>query len=1049
VRRDPTQGIHVKDATEIYVNNSYEMFEVMQAGSKNRSIASTRMNARSSRSHSLFVCTVFQKNTKTDNTKLGKLYCIDLAGSEKTMKTNATGQTLEEAKMINKSLSALGNVINALTDTKKSKHVPYRDSKLTQILQESIGGNSLTCLVVTCSLSAYNDRETLSTLRFGNRAKSIRNTPIANAQRSAKELLVELNKTNAKIDKLNEVIRAVQKDIKGYFDAESGPDKDKLASVKSELLRIACAKDIDIIYAMFKDDIDVDKLEDNKEHDEADDAVQDNTADDTISHSKAHLTQSSLDDSANSSTASSLASPNLQDPAQLAQIQENAMKVFKQHLEIVKLKEELEAALREKEELEEEVSSRSKEVYEMNERLILMEMNHATARQQDLTTIQELRDALDKQSKLDRTNYRFAKFKDCLERLRCDLELLKLSEKFAKNRNKQHFDESEPKQDEAFLGDSLTDAKNAKSANDSSGSIRNASSDRLVLDNIQRSIDLIAAIQADMAEQDAAGEAPRKAPKKTEHDSENTTTIMQDIDIISGAVGEHVVASHEDSFLDSMCSDVNVSKFDENTVKYSVSASILEEKENRIRELLQAIDNQNKTIVKLTKSHNELKFEKHRLQKSLEDRDDDSPRGRKDSKSSSSGDDDAKPPKDASKADAEVQRLAARIVQMERDFQSERDHHLEIINNDTLKLDYFKLEANFKELKDAKDTVYKELVHCRSKVDKQDEELRAKSQTISELEGQIATLESTARKANNQLSNLMNTMPMQFMGPLQGGYVFPENMNGQLHFSSYGNLNTSFGGNSQIINNDGVPSNNHLVDPQGKQNPPQSFFAKNVVKPIKGGGKKRAVQQFDPNPYTSSTLTNDKEFENVARKVAHKKDKAEKLFHKPLPAINPFTPLMRPTDGQDTDSGAKLKTIKQIRRESKKYNYMNGFKQAQKQLLDESLQIDAADESINIDPGSDSDDEDSNEDHISKRLSEVHKGENQSIFAQNQLNSMNSIHMGLPNKSANIMPNRDMADRITNSKQKETAKEPEKQNLFAKKKTGFASTLSKAFKNLF
>jgi len=149
VRRDPNQGVYVKDASEVYVNNPEEMLGVMEAGSRNRSIASTRMNAASSRSHSLFVCTVFQKNTKNDSTKIGKLCCIDLAGSEKTMKTNATGQTLEEAKMINKSLSALGNVINALTDSKKSKHIPYRDSKLTQILQESIGGNSLTCLIIT------------------------------------------------------------------------------------------------------------------------------------------------------------------------------------------------------------------------------------------------------------------------------------------------------------------------------------------------------------------------------------------------------------------------------------------------------------------------------------------------------------------------------------------------------------------------------------------------------------------------------------------------------------------------------------------------------------------------------------------------------------------------------------------------------------------------------------------------------------------------------------------------------------------------------------
>ena len=151
------------------------MFDVMRAGSINRSVAATRMNDKSSRSHSIFVVTVFQRNTKTDTTKQAKLYFCDLAGSEKVGKTNVSGQQLEEAKMINKSLSALGNVINALTEDKKGGFIPYRDSKLTRILQESLGGNAMTCLVITGSLSAYNDRETLSTLRFGLRAKSIKN----------------------------------------------------------------------------------------------------------------------------------------------------------------------------------------------------------------------------------------------------------------------------------------------------------------------------------------------------------------------------------------------------------------------------------------------------------------------------------------------------------------------------------------------------------------------------------------------------------------------------------------------------------------------------------------------------------------------------------------------------------------------------------------------------------------------------------------------------------------------------------------------------------
>ena len=107
VKEDKTRGLYVAEATEVYVSSTDEMMAVMNAGTQNRSVAATRMNAVSSRSHSIFLVTVQQKNTKTDTTKLGKLFCCDLAGSEKTEKTEATGQTLEEAKMINKSLSQL------------------------------------------------------------------------------------------------------------------------------------------------------------------------------------------------------------------------------------------------------------------------------------------------------------------------------------------------------------------------------------------------------------------------------------------------------------------------------------------------------------------------------------------------------------------------------------------------------------------------------------------------------------------------------------------------------------------------------------------------------------------------------------------------------------------------------------------------------------------------------------------------------------------------------------------------------------------------------
>lgn len=107
---------------------------------------------------------------------------------------------LEEAKMINKSLTTLGMVINALTD-KKSSHVPYRDSKLTRVLTESLGGNSKTCLVITCSPHPYNELETLSTLRFGSRARSIKNKPKVNREYTIPELkkLVETREAEIEI----------------------------------------------------------------------------------------------------------------------------------------------------------------------------------------------------------------------------------------------------------------------------------------------------------------------------------------------------------------------------------------------------------------------------------------------------------------------------------------------------------------------------------------------------------------------------------------------------------------------------------------------------------------------------------------------------------------------------------------------------------------------------------------------------------------------------------------------------------------------------------
>ena len=212
VHEEKNKGVYVKGLLEVYVASVEEVFEVMRRGGDARVVASTNMNAESSRSHSIFVITVTQKNVETGSMKSGQLFLVDLAGSEKVGKTGASGQTLEEAKKINKSLSALGMVINSLTDG-KSSHIPYRDSKLTRILQESLGGNSRTTLIINCSPSSYNDAETLSTLRFGMRAKSIKNKAKVNAELSPAELKAMLKKAQGQVTTFESYIATLEGEV--------------------------------------------------------------------------------------------------------------------------------------------------------------------------------------------------------------------------------------------------------------------------------------------------------------------------------------------------------------------------------------------------------------------------------------------------------------------------------------------------------------------------------------------------------------------------------------------------------------------------------------------------------------------------------------------------------------------------------------------------------------------------------------------------------------------------------------------------------------------
>ena len=239
------KGVYVQNATETSVSSQDEVLKLMALGNNNRMVASTGMNERSSRSHSIFLITLSRKHCVTLDSTTGKLFLVDLAGSEQVKKTSAQGQQLEEAKLINKSLSALGNVIRHLTDATFS-HVPYRDSKLTRLLQDSLGGNSRTTLIICCSPSPYNANETLSTLRFGQRAKTIKNKAKVNTSHEdfAAELQSMLAKAELENARLQDALQAAEsfrqkpEDIQEQIERATSRKDDELKEAM-ELLRQA------------------------------------------------------------------------------------------------------------------------------------------------------------------------------------------------------------------------------------------------------------------------------------------------------------------------------------------------------------------------------------------------------------------------------------------------------------------------------------------------------------------------------------------------------------------------------------------------------------------------------------------------------------------------------------------------------------------------------------------------------------------------------------------------------------------------------------------
>ncbi|KAJ0076723.1 hypothetical protein Patl1_36218 [Pistacia atlantica] len=184
LREDVKQGVYVENLSEFEVQTVGDILKLLTQGSLNRKVAATNMNRESSRSHSVFTCVIESKweTDSTTNLRFARLNLVDLAGSERQKTSGAEGERLKEAANINKSLSTLGHVIMILVDVAhgKPKHIPYRDSRLTFLLQDSLGGNSKTMIIANVSPSICCAAETLNTLKFAQRAKLIQNNAVVN-----------------------------------------------------------------------------------------------------------------------------------------------------------------------------------------------------------------------------------------------------------------------------------------------------------------------------------------------------------------------------------------------------------------------------------------------------------------------------------------------------------------------------------------------------------------------------------------------------------------------------------------------------------------------------------------------------------------------------------------------------------------------------------------------------------------------------------------------------------------------------------------------------
>jgi len=218
--RDRADNLYLPTVTETPIETVAEALDVMCVGNRNRHQAETKMNRHSSRSHAVFIVTATNSIDQA-RLKFGQLYLVDLAGSERVAKTGVVGQQLEEAKSIGFSLLALGQVIHALAH--KRSFVPYRDSKLTQLLRNCLGGNARTAVMIAASPHITNANETLSALRFGARASLVQNLARENVAEDPRELKRLLQRAREDLNMLRGHCRRLQAEVAAFAAADFLP----------------------------------------------------------------------------------------------------------------------------------------------------------------------------------------------------------------------------------------------------------------------------------------------------------------------------------------------------------------------------------------------------------------------------------------------------------------------------------------------------------------------------------------------------------------------------------------------------------------------------------------------------------------------------------------------------------------------------------------------------------------------------------------------------------------------------------------------------------